>query len=187
MPYLVTWDHSFVFKLVFDDAEYFSSQFSEEVLPNDIVAIPKYNAYMRLMIDGMPSRPFSLATLPPPDMDHEEGRREKIVRLSRERYCTPRDVVEDKIFRWAGSGKKELNEGEGKKLPKGKGAPKPNDRKEELPKAEPKTEKPKEAHTKPKSEAPKAPAQHENKESKGKPRFNPKGGKWRGRPPRPKS
>lgn len=97
------------FQVGFDDAEYFSNQFSEEVLPNDIVSLPKYTAYTKLMIDGMPSKTFSLATFPPPILEPEEGRREKIVRLSRERYCTPREVVEDKITRWAET---QLSEGE---------------------------------------------------------------------------
>ncbi len=108
---------SLCFQVGFDDAEYFSNQFSEEILPNDIVSLPKYNCYTKLMIDGMPSRTFSLSTLPPPESHSDEERREKIVRLSRERYCTPREVVEDKINRWAQSSsvdKKKL-EGGGKK------------------------------------------------------------------------
>ncbi|MBU1017676.1 type IV secretory system conjugative DNA transfer family protein [Patescibacteria group bacterium] len=105
---------SLCFQVGFDDAEYFSNQFSEEVLPNDIVSLPKYNCYTKLMIDGMPSKTFSISTLPPPEASTEEGRREKIVRLSRERYCTPREVVEDKINRWSQSSfedKKKLEEG----------------------------------------------------------------------------
>lgn len=103
------------FQVGFDDAEYFSGQFAEEVLPNDIISLPKYNCYTKLMIDGMPSKTFSLSTLPPPELDPEENRREKIVRLSRERYCTPRDVVEDKVNRWMESGeKKKLDFGDKK-------------------------------------------------------------------------
>jgi hypothetical protein len=97
------------FQVGFDDAEYFSNQFSEEVLPNDIVSMAKYTAYTKLMIDGMPSKTFSLSTLPPPNIGEDPERREKIVRLSRERYCKPREVVEDKIKRWAES--KLLEEG----------------------------------------------------------------------------
>ncbi|MBU0577861.1 type IV secretory system conjugative DNA transfer family protein [Patescibacteria group bacterium] len=92
---------SLCFQVGFDDAEYFSNQFSEEVLPNDIVALPKYNCYTKLMIDGMPSKTFSIATLPPPEFNTEDGRSEKIIRLSRERYCKPREIVEDKILRWS--------------------------------------------------------------------------------------
>jgi hypothetical protein len=102
------------FQVGYDDAEYFSSQFSEEVLPNDIVSLPKYNCYTKLMIDGMPSKTFSLSTLPPPKGDPDENRRETIVRLSRERYCTAREIVEDKIRRWADSGERKLEGGERK-------------------------------------------------------------------------
>ncbi len=106
------------FQVGFDDAEYFSNQFSEEVLPNDIVSLPKYNCYTKLMIDGMPSKTFSFSTLPPPAPSDDEGRKEKIIRLSRERYCTPREVVEDKISRWAEAGK--LESGKRKSLGEGK-------------------------------------------------------------------
>jgi hypothetical protein len=104
---------SLCFQVGFDDAEYFSQQFSEEVLPNDIITLPKYNCYTKLMIDGMPSPTFSLSTLPPPGFEVDPERREKIVRLSRERYCRPREVVEDKILRWSET--KKLEEGKKKK------------------------------------------------------------------------
>ncbi len=106
------------FQVGFDDAEYFSNQFSEEVLPNDIVSLPKYNCYTKLMIDGMPSRTFSLSTLPPVPSDINEDRREKIIRLSRERYCTDREIVENKIERWMELEKK--NKKKLKKIKNGK-------------------------------------------------------------------
>jgi hypothetical protein len=89
------------FQVGFDDAEYLSQQYGEEVLPNDLVNLSKYTAYMRLLIEGMPSKTFSLATLPPPQFDMDLERREKVIRLARERYCSPRAVVEDKIIRWS--------------------------------------------------------------------------------------
>ncbi len=89
------------FQVGFDDAEYISGQYGEEVLPNDLVALSKYTAYSRLLIDGMPSKTFSFDTLPPPHLEVEEGRREKVIKLSRERYSTHREIVEDKIRRWS--------------------------------------------------------------------------------------
>ena len=89
------------FQVGFDDAEYLSQQYGEEVLPNDLVNLSKYTAYMRLLIEGMPSKTFSLGTLPPPQFDMDLERREKVIRLARERYCSPRAVVEDKIIRWS--------------------------------------------------------------------------------------
>lgn len=95
------------FQVGFDDAEYLSGQFGDETLANDLVSLSKYTAYTKMLIDGMPSRTFSLDTLPPPSLDHEEGRREKVIRLSRERYATAREIVEDKIRRWHEGGQKE--------------------------------------------------------------------------------
>ena len=89
------------YQVGFDDAEYLSGQFGEEVLPNDLVNLSKFTAYMRLLNDGMPSKTFSLETLPPPDYHPDADRREKVIRLARERYCSPKVVVEDKIMRWS--------------------------------------------------------------------------------------
>jgi hypothetical protein len=100
------------FQVGFDDADYLSSQYGEEVLPNDLVSLSKFNAYTRLLIDGMPSRTFSMETLPPPQLQVEEGRLEKIIKLARERYATPRDIVEDKIRRWSEGAREEDEENE---------------------------------------------------------------------------
>ncbi len=89
------------YQVGFDDAEYLSGQFAEEAMPNDLVNLSKFTAYMRLLIDGMPSKTFSLATNPPVQFEAEEDRKEKVIRLARERYCSPRVVVEDKIMRWS--------------------------------------------------------------------------------------
>jgi len=88
-----------------EDAEEIASQFGDEKLEADIIGLPKYHAYMRLMIDGVTSRPFSVATLPPPDFEQDEGRVDKIRALSRERYAEKRSVIEEKIVKWAKSAK----------------------------------------------------------------------------------
>ncbi|MBD3327735.1 type IV secretion system DNA-binding domain-containing protein [Candidatus Peregrinibacteria bacterium] len=94
------------FQVGYDDADYLSQQFGEEVLPPDMVSLSKYSAYTKLLIDGMPSKTFSLNTLPPPILDEDiEGRRDKVIKLARERYATDRAVVEDKIKRWSENSK----------------------------------------------------------------------------------
>lgn len=98
------------FQVGFDDAEFLSGQYGEEVLPNDLVSLSKYTAYSRLLIDGMPSKTFSLDTLAPPEFQQDEGRREEVIKLSRERYATPREVVEDKIRRWHEGSQNDENE-----------------------------------------------------------------------------
>ncbi|MFA5842357.1 MAG: DUF87 domain-containing protein [Candidatus Gracilibacteria bacterium] len=101
------------FQVGFDDAEYISQQFGEVVMPNDLVNLNKYTIYTRLLVDGMPSVPFSADTLPPPaeSLEIEPGRREKVIKLSRERYSKPRELVEDKIKRWSQNTGDKLGEG----------------------------------------------------------------------------
>jgi hypothetical protein len=54
------------------------------------------------MIDGVSSRPFSAVTLPPFPKP-EKSYREKIIKVSRERYGTKKGEVEEKIARWMGT------------------------------------------------------------------------------------
>ena len=93
------------FQVGSDDAEDLSLQFEEMITPKDILSLPKYHAYFRLMISGMPSKPFSVSTLPPPHLEQEADRITLIRRSSRERYCEKREIVEDKIRRWLESAK----------------------------------------------------------------------------------
>ena len=62
--------------------------------PQDLLALPRFRAYARLLIDGMPSRPFSLETLPPRASEHPD-RSAVIRRTSRHRYNRPAALVED--------------------------------------------------------------------------------------------
>lgn len=89
------------FQIGSDDAEELSLQFEEMVSAKDILSLPKYHAYLRLMIDGVPSKPFSISTLPPPKVEQDEGRITVLRQLSRERYAQKRASVEEKIMRWA--------------------------------------------------------------------------------------
>ncbi len=89
------------FQVGSDDAEVLSLQYEEMVTPKDILSLPKYHAYCRLMIDGMPSKPFSISTLAPPKPIADEARIEVIRRLSRQRYTEKRDSVEEKIRSWS--------------------------------------------------------------------------------------
>ncbi|MDA1060693.1 MAG: type IV secretion system DNA-binding domain-containing protein [bacterium] len=89
------------FQVGFDDAEYISQQFAEEALPSDLVSLSKYQSYMRLLIDGMPSKTFSFGTLPPPKAEVDPDHVKKIVKVSRERYSEKTSVIQDKIKRWS--------------------------------------------------------------------------------------
>ncbi len=90
-----------VFRIGAEDAEFLEKEFDPEFLANDLVNSTKYNIYLKLMIDGLAGRAFSAQTLPP-ILRTEESNRDKIIKVSRERYATPKQVIEDKISRWAG-------------------------------------------------------------------------------------
>ncbi|MBI3468317.1 MAG: hypothetical protein HY000_35385 [Planctomycetes bacterium] len=61
--------------------------------------LPHYQAYARLLINGMPSRPFSMRTLPPPSSRKDTDRPAIIRRYSRQRYARPVGQVEAEIER----------------------------------------------------------------------------------------
>ncbi|MFA7686211.1 MAG: DUF87 domain-containing protein [Candidatus Gracilibacteria bacterium] len=103
------------FQVGFDDAEYISQQFGEEVLPPDLVSLSKYNAYSRVLVDGMPTRTFSLATLPPPKLDLEEDHLDKIKKVSRERYSEKVEIITEKIKRWSAPKRLEDDDSSAKK------------------------------------------------------------------------
>mgnify|MGYP001576207939 FL=1 len=87
------------FRVGATDGEMLEKEFDPYFLLVDLVNLAKYDVYMKLMIDGVSSQPFSATTLPP--WGGEVNNRDKIVKVSRERYATPRAVVEEKIVRWS--------------------------------------------------------------------------------------
>jgi len=89
------------FRIGAEDAEYMEKEFVPEFLASDFVNLRKYNIYLKLMIDGLAGRPFSAETLSPAPKP-AESYGEKIIKVSRERYSTSRDIIEEKIAKWTG-------------------------------------------------------------------------------------
>lgn len=83
------------------DAEFLEKEFFPTFLQTDLVNLPKYEVYLKLMIDGVASEPFSATTLPPTELI-QTNNWEKVVAVSRERYAQRRAEVEEKILRWSG-------------------------------------------------------------------------------------
>ncbi len=106
-----------LFRVGATDAEFLERELAPEFNANDLVNLPKYNIYTKLMIDGMASRAFS-ATVIPPTPYPETSYRNIIIENSRTTYGSPRARVEEKIEReWAMRPDKEL----GKRLNEGRG------------------------------------------------------------------
>jgi CxxC-x17-CxxC domain-containing protein len=102
-----------VFRIGANDAEELEKEFDPTFLQADLVNIPSHNIYLKMMIDGLTSPGFSAETLPRLDQ-YRTGNREKVIKISRERYGRPREVVEEKIRRWSGMAFQELTFGENK-------------------------------------------------------------------------
>lgn len=60
------------------------SKFPGQLKSEDLTNLPNYLAYVRLLVDGTPSAPFSMSTLPPP---MEGSRRDIVIRTSQRRYA----------------------------------------------------------------------------------------------------
>ncbi len=87
------------FQVGSDDAEELARQLTKnkgDLLPGDLTNLPKYRAYLRLLIDGSPSRPFSIATLPPRELPKHPANLATIRRVSHRRYGrSPDDIAQD--------------------------------------------------------------------------------------------
>lgn len=84
------------------DAEFLEQEFSPEFEQEDLIHLPNYNIYIKLMINGITSRPFSAKTIPPTSIDLEKNNREKIIAASRRQYTNKISDVEANIAKWSG-------------------------------------------------------------------------------------
>ena len=83
------------FRVGADDAEYLKNQFEPVFTVNDLMNIDNRNAYLKMLVDGRPVRPFNIETLPP-----AQGSPEIIETLKQFSYLTygrDREEVEKEI------------------------------------------------------------------------------------------
>jgi hypothetical protein len=85
------------FQVGADDAEALALQFGGDLLAEDLLRLPRYQAYVRLLIEGSPSRPFSLRTLSPGPVPVDAERSAVIRKVSRRRYGRAAAGVEREI------------------------------------------------------------------------------------------
>lgn len=60
------------FRLGPEDARFFEKEFSPVFGEEDLMSLPNHDIYLRLMIDGRPSKPFSATTLHPGELEPPE-------------------------------------------------------------------------------------------------------------------
>lgn len=91
-----------VFRVGAADAEFLESEFEPEFVIQDIVNLPNYNAYIKLMVDGVTTRPFSATTIPPLKVDSSAVSEKSLVEMTQKRYARPQQIVEEEINDWSG-------------------------------------------------------------------------------------
>lgn len=87
------------FRVGATDAEVLEQEFAPVFTVEDLVNMGAYQIYLKLMIDGLSSAPFSARTLnaiPHPDTSYVQ----EIIAASREQYARPRAEVEDIILKF---------------------------------------------------------------------------------------
>ncbi len=90
------------FRVGAEDAEYLEKEFVPDFMASDLVNLPKYHVYLKLMVDGVAGRPFSAITLSP-FQEEEKSYRDKIIDFSRSQYGTKKEIIEEAMTKWAGS------------------------------------------------------------------------------------
>lgn len=78
------------------DAQFLKNEFSPVFNETDLVNLPNYHIYLRLMINGVTSHPFSAITLPPPEV--KTSHKTKVIEASRMKFGRPREEVEKEIL-----------------------------------------------------------------------------------------
>lgn len=81
------------------DAEVLEKEFAPEFTAEDLVNLAIYQIYLKLMIDGVGSKPFSaktLAPIPRPSVSYKK----EVIEASRKQFSTPRAQVEKEIRDW---------------------------------------------------------------------------------------
>jgi hypothetical protein len=80
------------FRVGSDDAPVLEAQFAPIFDASDLMNIENYNAYVRILANGVPTKPFNIRTMTPNETDH--GKVARIIERSYEQYGQPRRKVE---------------------------------------------------------------------------------------------
>ncbi len=88
-----------VFRVGAYDADVFQKEFAPQFTAEDIVNLQMYQMYLKLMIDGVTSTPFSAQGMTPITRP-EKSFVPEIIAASREQFAHQRNKVEEEIHRW---------------------------------------------------------------------------------------
>ena len=83
------------------DAEFLEPEYSPEFVQDDLIRLANRDIYIKLMIDGITSRPFSARTITIAPIEKDAKKHDEIIRATRSRYAHSVKSVEEEINRWA--------------------------------------------------------------------------------------
>ncbi|MEJ0091333.1 MAG: type IV secretion system DNA-binding domain-containing protein [Limisphaerales bacterium] len=86
------------FRIGNTDAEVMAKEFGNTLTPSVLVDLDRYEAAVKLLENGTNREPFRAKMLPP--SENRVGRREKLIKQSRERFAIPRNKIAEKLKRW---------------------------------------------------------------------------------------
>lgn len=78
-----------------EDAQFLRSQFEPTFDEHDLMNVPNRTAFMKILADGTPTKPFSMNTMAPAEVDH--ARIQQLIASSLAQYGRPRAEIEEEI------------------------------------------------------------------------------------------
>ncbi len=88
-----------MFRVGATDAEHLEKEYAPVFTAEDMVNLGFTQIYLKLMIDGVASHPFSATTMPP-ILPPKKSSKEDVITSSRQLYAKPRELVEKEINDW---------------------------------------------------------------------------------------
>ncbi|OIP65227.1 MAG: hypothetical protein COV32_02810 [Candidatus Yonathbacteria bacterium CG10_big_fil_rev_8_21_14_0_10_43_136] len=85
-----------VFRVSVEDAEFLEKKFAPTFTAQDIMKLDNINAYVSMLVNGQPSKPFNITALTPEQGNPEMA--EQLKQLSYLKYGAPREEVEAEIM-----------------------------------------------------------------------------------------
>lgn len=87
------------FRVGATDGEVLEKEFIPTFTQEDLVNLGRYQMYLKLMIDGVSSRPFSARSMLPIEKP-EISYKQQVIQASHEQFARPRPIVEEEIKGW---------------------------------------------------------------------------------------
>ncbi len=84
------------FRVGAEDVKFLAREFYPVFKEIDLISLPNYHIYLKLMVNGAISQPFSATTFPSPE--RETSCKKEIIELSRQKYARSRREVEKDIL-----------------------------------------------------------------------------------------